>query len=101
DFANSESMIAFALAGGLGLPDRDYYVKTDVKSQETRARYSEHVARMFRLLGDAAPAARSEAQKVVEIETELAKASLTRVDQRDPYKLFHKMTRAQLLQLTP
>jgi putative endopeptidase len=101
DYANSDSMIAFAMAGGLGLPDRDYYVKTDAKSQETRGRYIEHVARMFRLLGDAPATARSEAQTVMAIETELAKASLTRVDQRDPYKLFHKMPRAQMMKLTP
>src|SRR5450759_4582566 len=57
DFANSEQVIAFASAGGLGLPDRDYYTKTDAKSEETRAKYLEHVARMFELLGDAPAAA--------------------------------------------
>jgi putative endopeptidase len=101
DFADSERMIAFASAGGLGLPDRDYYVKTGAKSQETRARYVEHVAAMFRLLGDDAVAARAEAQSVMEIETALAKASLTRVEKRDPYKLYHRLTREELAQLTP
>ena len=66
------------------------------KSEETRAKYVEHVARMFELLGDAPAAAKTEAQTVMEIETALAKASLTRVELRDPYKLFHKMTRAEL-----
>jgi endothelin-converting enzyme/putative endopeptidase len=101
DYADSSRMIAFAMAGGLGLPDRDYYVKTDVKSHETRARYIEHVARMFRLLGDAPPAARSEAQTVMAIETALANASLTRTELRDPHKLFHLFTRAELQSLTP
>jgi endothelin-converting enzyme/putative endopeptidase len=101
DFADSSQVIAFASAGGLGLPDRDYYLKTDDKSRETRARYIDHVARMFRLLGDAPTASRGEAQTVMAIETALAQASLTRVDKRDPYKLFHKLTRAQLAAMTP
>ncbi len=101
DFADSNQVIAFAEAGGLGLPDRDYYVNTDAKSQETRARYLEHVARMFQLLGDSAAAAKSGAQTVMDIETALAKASLTRVEKRDPYKLFHKVARTELLAATP
>ncbi len=84
-------MIAFAGAGGLGLPDRDYYVKDDERSKEIRAKYVAHVARMFALLGDAPGAAQAGAATVMRIETALAKASLTRVEQRDPYKLFHKM----------
>ncbi len=101
DFANSEQVIAFAAAGGLGLPDRDYYTKTDAKSEETRAKYLEHVARMFELLGDAPAAAKAEAQTVMEMETALAKASLTQVELRDPYKQFHKMPRAKLAAMTP
>jgi endothelin-converting enzyme/putative endopeptidase len=101
DFADATRVIAFADAGGLGLPDRDYYVKTDAKSQEIRTKYLEHVARMFELLGDTTARAKSEAQTVMNVETALAKASLTKVDRRDPYKLFHKYTRAQLASLTP
>jgi endothelin-converting enzyme/putative endopeptidase len=101
DFANSEQEIAFASAGGLGLPDRDYYTKTDPKSEETRAKYLAHVARMFELLGDAPAAAKAQAQTVMEIETALAKTSLTQVELRDPYKQFHKMPRAKLVAMTP
>ncbi len=101
DFADSSRVIAFADAGGLGLPDRDYYTKTDAKSQETRQKYVEHVQHMFELLGDAPALAKAHAQTVMAIETALAKASLTRVEKRDPYKLFHKMTPAQLQALTP
>jgi putative endopeptidase len=101
DYADSSRVIAFATAGGLGLPDRDYYVKTDAKSQETRAKYVEHVAKMFTLLGDTAARANAEAQTVMAIETALAKASLTRVEQREPHNLFHKLTAAQLAALTP
>ncbi len=101
DYADSSQEIAFATAGGLGLPDRDYYVKTDAKSEETRRKYVEHVQQMFGLLGEPAQAAKTDAGTVMAIETALAKASLTRVEKRDPYKLFHKMTRAQLQALTP
>ena len=101
DFADSSRVIAFASAGGLGLPDRDYYVNPDAKSQEIRAKYLEHVAAMLQLLGDSPDTGRTGAQTVMAIETALAKATLTRVDKRDPYKLFHKFTRAQLVALTP
>jgi endothelin-converting enzyme/putative endopeptidase len=101
DYANSSSMIAFADAGGLGLPDRDYYTKTDAKSEETRQKYVAHMTEMFTLLGDSPEAAAANAKTVMRIETALAKASLTRVEQRDPYKLFHNMTAAQLKALTP
>jgi endothelin-converting enzyme/putative endopeptidase len=101
DFANSSQVIAFATAGGLGLPDRDYYTKTDAHSEELRQKYVAHVARMFELLGDSAAQAKTEADTVMRVETALAKASLTRVERRDPYKLFHKVDRAQLAALTP
>ncbi|HUE04912.1 MAG TPA: M13 family metallopeptidase [Bryobacteraceae bacterium] len=101
DYADSSREIAFAGAGGLGLPDRDYYTKTDAKSEEIRQKYVAHVARMLALLGDSAAQSAQEAQSIMRIETALAKASLTRVEQRDPYNLFHKMDRAKLQALTP
>ncbi len=101
DFAESSRVIAFASAGGLGLPDRDYYVKDDPKSVETRARYLAHVARMLTLLGGDPAAASNEARVVMEIETALAKASLTLVDKRDPHKLFHKISLAELRKTVP
>ncbi len=101
DFSDATRVIAFAGAGGLGLPDRDYYVVDTPKNREIRAGYIAHVAKVFALLGDAADVAKAEAATVFDMETALAKASLTRVDKRDPYKLFHKLTRAQLIALTP
>jgi endothelin-converting enzyme/putative endopeptidase len=101
DFSNSSSIIAFADAGGLGLPDRDYYTKTDAKSLEIRQKYIAHMAEMFQLLGDSTESADRGAQAVMRMETALAKASLTRVEKRDPYKLFHKMPLAELQALTP
>ncbi|MGI8745598.1 MAG: M13 family metallopeptidase [Bryobacteraceae bacterium] len=101
DFKNSDRVIAFASAGGLSLPDRDYYTKTDAKSAETRQKFMVHVQRMFELLGDTPATAAANAQTVMQLETELAKASLTRVEKRDPYKLYHLLSRAQLKALTP
>ena len=101
DYADSSQVIAFAVSGGLGLPDRDYYVMDDAKSKAMRARYQAHVARMFQLLGDAPAVAARNAATVLRLETALAKATLTRVDKRDPYKLFHKMDRKALVAMTP
>ena len=101
DFADSTQVIAFANAGGLGLPDRDYYLADDARSVGLRGAYVEHVARMLLLLGDEPAKARVAAETVLRIETQLARATLTRVERRDPYKLFHKLDRAQLQQLTP
>ncbi|MDP9113174.1 MAG: M13 family metallopeptidase [Acidobacteriota bacterium] len=101
DFADSNRVIAFLGAGGLGLPDRDYYTKTDPKSVEIRQRYLEHIQKMLELAGEPSTQARDNATTVMSIETALAKASLTRVEQRDPHKLFHPFTLAKLQQLTP
>jgi putative endopeptidase len=101
DFENSNDVIAFADSGGLGLPDRDYYLKTDAKSEEQRKQYVTHVTNMFELLCDPPATAQAEAAKVMAIETDLAKSTLTLVDKRDPYKLFHKMDRTKLQALTP
>jgi putative endopeptidase len=101
DFEDSTQVIAFATAGGLGLPDRDYYTRTDEKSEAIRKAYVDHVERLLALSGESNDAARRDAQTVLAMETTLAKASLTRVEQRDPYKLFHKLDRSQLTALTP
>ena len=98
---NSEQQIAQLDQGGLGLPDRDYYVKDDAKSKETRDRYLQHVQRIFELAGDNSESAKANADTVMRLETLLAKASLTRVDRRNPYNLKHKMKLAELNQLAP
>ena len=101
DFADSKAVIAFANAGGLGMPDRDYYTDGDKRALTLRQEYRRHVARSFALLGDSAAAAAQHADTVLRLETQLAQASLTRVELRDPYNLFHKMDRAGLEHLTP
>jgi putative endopeptidase len=98
---NSEQEIADLDQGGLGLPDRDYYTKDDAKSKETRERYVQHVQKVLELLGDTPQTARQNAETILRMETALAKASLTQVERRDPYKLKHKMKLAELVQLAP
>jgi putative endopeptidase len=82
--------------GGLGLPDRDYYVRDDAKSKEIRDKYVAHVAKMFELAGHPADVAAAEARVVLGIETRLAEASLTRVENRDPQRTYNKMTLADV-----
>lgn len=101
DFKNASKVIAATDQGGLGLPDRDYYTKDDPTSQKQREQYREHVQKMLEYLGDTPDAAMKEAQVVFDIETALAKASMRRVDRRDPEKIYHKMTTAQLAKLSP
>ena len=98
---NSEQVIADLDQGGLGLPDRDYYTKEDAKSKEIRERYVQHVAKVFELLGDKPDVAKKNADTVMRMETALAKASWTRVEQRNPYNLKNKMKMGELEQLAP
>jgi predicted metalloendopeptidase len=101
DAKDSTKTIAALGQGGLSLPDRDYYLKTDPKSVETRQRFQQHVQKMFQLAGVSEQAAAAAAKDVLEIETVLAKASADRVSMRDPNKRYHMMTKAQLAELTP
>jgi endothelin-converting enzyme/putative endopeptidase len=101
DFKDANSMIAGTDQGGLGLPDRDYYLKDDAKSVELRAKYLAHVQKMLELSGEPAPAAAADARAVMDLETALARASLERVKRRDPANIYHKMKLAELQALTP
>lgn len=101
NFADSSQVIAFAFAGGLSLPDRDYYLKQDKKSKELRTQYVNHVQQMFQLLGANSDESYQQAKTVLTMETQLAKASLSKVDSRDPYKLFHLLDVNKLQELTP
>jgi predicted metalloendopeptidase len=101
DEKDSSQVIGGADQGGIGLPDRDYYTKTDDKSKQLLQQYEEHVAKMLALAGDAAAKASSEAKAILELETKLADSSLTRVERRDPEKTYHKMSRTDLRTLTP
>ena len=89
DYADASRVISFYGAGGLGLPERDYYTRTDGKSVEQRKQYVEHVTKIFSLAGEPAAQAAKDADTVLAIETRLAKASLTVTEQRDPQNLNH------------
>jgi endothelin-converting enzyme/putative endopeptidase len=96
---DASRVVGFATAGGLGLPDPEDYLKQDAKSKEGRERYRAYVQKIFELLGDPQPA--RGADVVMRLETALAKASLTPVELRDPYKTAHPMKRRDLQALTP
>jgi len=101
DFHNPGMVIAGVGQGGLSLPDRDYYLKQDAKDVETRQKYVAHVQKMLELLGDPASGAQAEAQTVLKIETELAKAAMDRIAMRNPSNLDHPMTPQELAALAP
>lgn len=101
DFKNSSEMIGALVQGGLGLPDRDYYLKDNAKFKQIRDAYVNHIAKMFELLGDAPDKATVEANTVMKLETQMAKVSMSQVEQRDPHAIYHIMDLAQLAQLTP
>lgn len=86
---------------GLGLPDRDYYLNGDERSQKIRAQYVEHVTKMFVLLGDTAERAAAEAQSVMQMETALAEGSMPRVDRRTPANVYHILTIDQVQAMEP
>jgi putative endopeptidase len=101
DAKKSTDVIAHISQSGLGLPDRDYYTKKDANSEKIRTEYIGHVKKMFILLGDDSVKAAAAARGVMEMETAMAKASMTRVERRDPNATYHKMTLDELSSLTP
>jgi putative endopeptidase len=101
DYQDSSREIATVDQSGLSLPDRDYYLKTDAKSEEIRRQYVAHLRRMFQLLGSSEPDAAKKADVVLRIETALAKGSLDRTARRVPANVHHKMRPKELAALTP
>lgn len=101
DLKDATEVIAQVDQGGIGLPERDYYFKDDAKSVELRKQYVEHVQKMFVLLGDKPEAAAAKANRVMAIETALAKGSLDVTSRRDPEKIYHRLPVKQLTELAP
>jgi endothelin-converting enzyme/putative endopeptidase len=101
DFKDASAEMAIAGQGGMGLPDRDYYLRNDAKSVELRKQYTEHVARMTTLLGATPDQSSAAAEAIMRIETALARSALDVVSRRDPARIYHKMTPAELQALTP
>jgi len=101
DDKNASMAISQAYQGGLGLPDRDYYLKEEEASKKLRDQYVEHVGKMLTLAGQPASAATADAKKILALETSLAKPARSRVDLRNPEKNYNKMTAAELQALMP
>ncbi len=99
DSKDSEKYLIHLYQSGLGLPDRDYYLKNDEESSRIRTAYVPHVEKMFRLMGRNAEDAKEAAQTVMSIETALARVSMTKEDRRDADKVYHKKTVAELSKL--
>ena len=101
DRKKSTDVIATAVQGGLGLPDRDYYTKTDDASRKLRDQYVAHVKKMFDLVGEDVSKIGADAKTVLAVETRLAEASMTNVEQRNPDATYHRMGLGELKTLTP
>jgi putative endopeptidase len=101
DFKDSKQVIFAAGQGGLGMPDRQYYIDDDDRSKQLRAGYVQHVTNMFKLLGDDSATSAAEANAVLSIETSFAKAATKREDLRNPALNYHMLTLEQLTELTP
>jgi putative endopeptidase len=100
-YRNASLNMATVDQGGTALPDRDYYLKDEARFAEVRRQYPGHVQKMFELLGEPADVAARDARTVLDLETALAKASLDRVERRDPAKRDHRMSRKELAALAP
>jgi endothelin-converting enzyme/putative endopeptidase len=101
DFADARKEIAAVDQGGLGLPERDFYLRTSDNDQKIRQKYVEHIGKMFGLMGESEEAAKADAKKVMDLETALAKASLDITSERDPKAIYHITTVADLEAMTP
>ena len=101
DDKNATREIARATQGGLGLPDRSYYLEDDPHTLKIRQAYIAHLTAMFQLIGDTPQAAQKEAANVMTIETALARSSTPRTDMRDPQNVYHLLRLTQLQALTP
>jgi len=101
DAKNSDMVIAQLSQGGLGMSDRDYYLNQDERSKKIRSAYQDYVTTLFTLAGDTEEKASEKAQTIMEMETRLAKASMTRLERRDPHKTYHKMELGEIQELCP
>jgi putative endopeptidase len=101
DAKKSTRTIAEVYQAGLGMPDRDYYTKSDSAAEKIRGEYPQHVARLLQLAGQDSTSAAGSAQAIMRLETALANASMTREAQRDPESLYHLTTAAALQKMTP
>jgi putative endopeptidase len=98
---NSNINAGYLEARGLGLPDRDYYVKNDADSKEKREKYVAHITRMLQFLGDTEAEAKAQANQILAFETRLAEPRMDKVDQRDARKRYNPRTINELQNMVP
>jgi predicted metalloendopeptidase len=101
DFKNSSRSIGQLGQGGLGMPDRDYYLKDDAKSKAIQSAYVAHISKMLQLNGEAAASADADAKTIMAMETAMAKNQLPRAEEREPTKVYHKSDLAGVQQIAP
>lgn len=101
DLEDSSKMVAGFDQGGISLPSREYYLGDEESQKKIREAYKKHLVRMFTLAGDTAEQAEQEAAAVYAIEESLAKAQMPAVDRRDPVKIYHKQSLAQIAAAMP
>lgn len=101
DFKDATHMIAGLSQAGLGLPERDYYFRDDARTKDIREQYLTHVANVLELIGETKTVAAAHAKTVMKLETELAHASMTNVELRDPQKVYHRIDLDGLRKLAP
>lgn len=101
DFKEAAKQIAVVDQGGLGLPERDYYLRTGEAAEKTRAQYVQHITNMLKLMGEPEAKASSDAKAIMELETALAKNSMDVTSQRDPKNVYHLMPVSALAELAP
>jgi len=101
DSKNSSMMIGVLYQGGLGLSDRDYYISNDKRAIEIRTEYLSHLRKVFTLLGNTADESSAKANRIFDLETQLAKASFTRLEERDPERNYNKKTIEEVKKLYP
>ncbi|MGA9667992.1 MAG: M13 family metallopeptidase N-terminal domain-containing protein, partial [Terracidiphilus sp.] len=101
DFKDARKQIASVDQGGLGLPERDYYLRTGEAAEKTRAQYVEHITKMLKLIGESDSAAAADAKKIMELETAQAKVSMDITSRRDPKNVYHLLPVSDLAAITP
>ncbi|HSP13404.1 MAG TPA: M13 family metallopeptidase [Thermoanaerobaculia bacterium] len=101
DQKNSKMVIAVVAQAGLGLPDRDYYLRDDERFQTTRKQYVDHIAKMLQLIGEEPARASTDADRVMALETQLARAQMSRIEMRTPEKTYNITPVAQLASIAP
>lgn len=101
DLRQSDVITAYLYQGGLGMPDRDYYLMDDAKSKEIRDAYIAHIEKVMGLLGRSVDEAKKDAAVIIDIETQLAKSSMTKVELRNIPALYNKMSLSQVNEISP